>query len=487
MASAHGGHLGPGSTGRNRAVVVGAGPNGLAGAIALARAGMEVTVLEAADQPGGGARSAELTVPGVLHDTCSAVHPFGAASPFFRELRLEDHGLRWRYPAVDVAHPLAGGRAGVLLQSIDETLRRLPNDDREPWRKLFGPLVEQYDELADEIFRPILHVPRHPVPMARFGLSALRSATSVAKRWQRPETKALFAGIAAHAIHPLEKPTTAGVGVMFVVTGHAYGFPVPEGGSQSITAALCSVLASHGGVVETGVRVRSLDELPPAEVVLLDLAPKGVLELAGDQLPSRTAKAYKRFKHGPAAYKVDLAVEGGVPWENEDCRRAGTVHVGGPIEELAAAEREVHRGNMPVNPFVLVAQQYLVDPQRSKGDVHPVWAYAHVPNGFTGNATEAVLEQIERFAPGFRDRIVATHVRTPAQIEADNPNYVGGDIATGAATPMQVVFRPKRGLNPYATGIPGVYICSAATPPGGGVHGMGGANAAASALRSRKG
>jgi phytoene dehydrogenase-like protein len=464
------------------AVVVGSGPNGLAAAVALARAGLSVTVLESHQTIGGGTRTEELTVPGVLHDVCSAVHPLGVGSPFLSSLELGRHGLEWCWPEIDLAHPLDGGRAAVLVQSVDQTADGL-GDDGRAWRRLFAPLAARFGELGDDILRPIAHRPRHPFLLARFGLNALAPATVVARRWHGDEARALFGGMAAHAFRPLSSPTSASVGLALGASAHRFGWPVAKGGSRAITDALAAELLALGGQIETGHRVTSLHEVDSADVVMLDLAPSGVLALAGDRLPSRIARAYRRYRNGPAAYKVDLAVEGGIPWTNEACRRAGTVHLGGTIEQVALAEREVAAGRLPARPFVLVAQQYLADPSRSAGDVHPIWAYAHVPNGYSGDATDVVLDQLERFAPGVRDRIVGQAVRTPAQYEAYNPNFVGGDISTGANDPIQVLLRPRVALDPYRTGIPGVYLCSAATPPGGGVHGMCGANAAASALK----
>jgi phytoene dehydrogenase-like protein len=464
------------------AVVVGSGPNGLAAAVALARAGLSVTVLESHQTIGGGTRTEELTVPGVLHDVCSAVHPLGVGSPFLSSLELGRHGLEWCWPEIDLAHPLDGGRAAVLVQSVDQTADGL-GDDGRAWRRLFAPLAARFGELGDDILRPIAHRPRHPFLLARFGLNALAPATVVARRWHGDEARALFGGMAAHAFRPLSSPTSASVGLALGASAHRFGWPVAKGGSRAITDALAAELLALGGQIETGHRVTSLHEVDSADVVMLDLAPAGVLALAGDRLPSRIARAYRRYRNGPAAYKVDLAVEGGIPWTNEACRRAGTVHLGGTIEQVALAEREVAAGRLPARPFVLVAQQYLADPSRSAGDVHPIWAYAHVPNGYSGDATDVVLDQLERFAPGVRDRIVGQAVRTPAQYEAYNPNFVGGDISTGANDPIQVLLRPRVALDPYRTGIPGVYLCSAATPPGGGVHGMCGANAAASALK----
>ena len=460
------------------AVVVGSGPNGLSAAVALASAGVEVTVLEAADTIGGGTRSSELTIPGLLHDECSAAHPTGVASPFFQSLDLGRHGLEWLWPEVDAAHPLDGGRAGILYQDLERTAAGLGSDG-ESWRRLFEPLASNIDNLIDDIFGPIIHLPRHPVMLAAFGLRALQPATMIARRWESDEARALFAGMAAHALQPLNRPTTGALGLMFGAIGHSYGWPVAKGGSASITTALAAVLVEHGGTIETGHEVT---ELPQADIVMFDTSPSSVLRIAGHRLPGRVLRPLRRWKHGPAAYKVDFAVDGGVPWDNEWARKAGTVHLGGTIEEVNATEGEIHAGRMPDRPFVLVGQQYLADPGRSLGDVHPVWAYAHVPHGYTGDATEQVIKQIERFAPGFRERIVATSVRTPAQIEAHNANYVGGDIGGGANDPWRVVMRPRLSPDPY-TLADGLYLCSASTPPGGGVHGMGGANAAASALR----
>jgi phytoene dehydrogenase-like protein len=461
------------------AVVVGSGPNGLSAAVVLARAGVDVTVLEAADEIGGGTRSAELNVPGVLHDICSAAHPTGVASPFFQSLGLERHGLEWLWPEVDAVHPLDGGRAGVLFRDLDRTVEAL-GVDGAAWRRLFEPLAQHCDELTAEIFGPILHVPRHPLLLAGFGLKALLPATVIARRWKTDEARALFAGMAAHAVQPLQRPTTGGLGLMFGMTGHAYGWPVAKGGSQAIAAALAADLVEHGGRIETGHRV---GELPEADIVMFDTSPHTVLEVAGDRLPGRVSRPLKKWRTGPGTFKVDFAVEGGVPWTNEWARQAGTVHVGGTLEEVRAAEDEVHAGRMPERPFVLLCQQYLADPGRSAGDVHPVWSYAHVPTGYTGDATEAIIAQVERFAPGFRERIVARTVSGPAHLEAYNENYVGGDIAGGANDPWQLVMRPRMSPNPYSLGVKGLYICSASTPPGGGVHGMGGFHAATRALR----
>ena len=468
------------------AVVVGAGPNGLAAAVALAQHGIGVTVLEAADEVGGGTRTAELTVPGVLHDVCSAIHPFGVASPFLSSLPLAEHGLVWRWPEVDLAHPLDDGTAAVMHRSLDLTAAGLGADGRR-WRRTFGPVAEAFDEVSADILGPLLQLPSHPVHTARFGLRAGLPASVLWRRFAGEPARALFAGCAAHAFQPLDALGTAGVGTMLVAAGHRHGWPVAEGGSQAITRALAGLLESLGGVVRPGVTVRTAADLPPARVTLLDTTPAAAAAILGDRLPARQRRAYRRFRHGPGAWKVDLAVRGGIPWAAPEARRAGSLHLGGTAAEIARAEAEVIAGRMPERPFVLVGQQYLADPTRSVGDVHPVWAYAHVPHGYDGDATEAVLAQVERFAPGFRDTVVDVHVTTPAGYAAYNRNDVGGDITGGANSLGQLLARPVLSPNPYATGVPGTYLCSASTPPGAGVHGMCGWQAAQRALRHLRG
>ena len=465
------------------AVVVGAGPNGLAGAVRLAQDGVDVEVLEAADVIGGGTRTSELTVPGLLHDHCSAFHPMGVGSPYLRTLGLERHGLTWRWPEIDCAHPLDNGDAGLLWRSVDRTVEGLGTADGARWRRTFGRLAAGYDELADELMQPVLHLPRHPIRLATFGSQVLLPATVTARRWQSDKARALFGGVAAHAFQPLDRPLTSAVGTTIIAAGHRHGWPVAEGGSRAITDALASVLTDLGGKIRTGVCVRRAADIPQADIVLLDLAPRAIVDIVGDRLPSRVVRAYRRYRHGPGAFKIDLAIEGGVPWTNDGCRRAGTVHLGGTFEEGAATERDIAAGRMPERPFVLVGQQYLADPTRSAGNIHPLWAYAHVPHGYPGDATEAILAQIERFAPGFRDRIVARAVRSTTELARYNPNYVGGDIITGANIARQLVMRPRVALDPYSTGVAGTFICSAASPPGAGAHGMCGFNAAGSALR----
>jgi phytoene dehydrogenase-like protein len=465
------------------AIVVGSGPNGLACAATLASRGVGVTVIEAEETIGGGTRSSELTLPGLIHDECSAVHAMAVESPALLGLGLERHGLQWAWPEVDLAHPLDDGDGPVMLRSIDATVAGLGTAGAG-WRRVFGASAKNFDALCEDILRPVLHVPQHPLRLARFGLPAAASATALARAFDTPQARALFGGVAAHSFSPLTRPMSSAVAMALVCSCHRFGWPVARGGSQAIAEALAAVVREHGGRIETGRTVRSLDELPEADAVVLDLAPGAVAEVAGTRLPARVARAYRRYKHGPGAFKVDLAVEGGVPWADPAARKAGTVHAIGSFEELVAAERDVNRGRMPARPFVLVGQQYLADPSRSQGGVHPVWAYAHVPSGYDGDATEALLDQVERFAPGLRERILARSVRSPAELAARNANYVGGDIVTGANTPFQTVIRPRLALDPYATGIPGVFICSAATPPGAGAHGMCGYNAAQAVLRS---
>jgi phytoene dehydrogenase-like protein len=467
----------------SEAVVVGAGPNGLACAATLAARGVAVTVIEAADEIGGGAKSAELTLPGLVHDECSAVHPMAVASPALAGLGLDRHGLEWAWPEVDLAHPLDGGGGGAaMLRSIEATAAGL-GEAGASWRRVFGRPSAAMEGLFEDILGPVAHLPRHPLALAGFGVRAALPATALARLLGEGPAQALFGGVAAHSFSPLGRPFSSAVGMALTCSCHAFGWPVAKGGSGAISAALAESLRENGGRIETGRPVRSLAELPRADAIFLDLAPGGVAEIAGERLPERVARAYRRYRHGPGAFKLDLAVQGGVPWEQEEARRAGTVHAVGSLAELAAAERDVNRGRMPERPFVLVGQQYLADPGRSQGDVHPVWAYAHVPSGYGGDASEALLGQIERFAPGLRERIVARESRSPVELAARNANFVGGDILTGANTPLQTLVRPRPALDPYATGIDGVYICSAATPPGAGAHGMCGYNAAMRALR----
>jgi phytoene dehydrogenase-like protein len=468
------------------AVVVGSGPNGLAAAIRLAHAGLDVTVVEAYDRPGGGTRTSELTLPGVLHDDCAAFHPTGVASPYLASLGLERHGLRWLWPEIDLAHPLDDGRAGVAARDPELTAASL-GADAKSWSRLFGAAVHNFDDLIGEVFQPVLHLPRHPVTLGKFGARAGLPATWTVRRFSDEPAKALFMGVAAHAFGRLDTPLSSSVGLMLTAAAHAVGWPVAAGGTEAITRALLAELGEHGGKVITGTTVISLDQLTDLigsapDIVILDTAPAGVLSILGDRLPGRVRRALTRYSYGPAAFKVDFAIEGDVPWTNEDCRRAGTLHLGGTARQIAAIEKATVRGEMAEQPFVLIGQQYLIDPGRSSASANPLYAYAHVPHGYSGDATDAITGQIERFAPGFRDRILAVSTRSPADLEAYNTNYVGGDISAGANTARQIALRPRLALNPYKLGIPGVYLCSSATPPGAGVHGMGGFHAAETAL-----
>jgi len=463
------------------AIVVGSGPNGLAAAARLARAGLDVTVLEASDTIGGGTRSSEMIVAGLVHDHCSAVHPLAAGSPFLAGLNLAPDGLIWLQPSVDCAHPLDDGSAGVFYRSIELTAEALGGDGRR-WRRLFEPMAAHFDALFADASQPVLRVPRHPLTLARFGAGAMLPATTLARVWKTKEAKALWAGVAAHAFSRLDRPMTSAVGLMLIVAGHAQGWVVAQGGSAAIATSLAADIERHGGKIETGVRVTSVDDLPPSDVLMLDVSPSIAADLLGDRLPHRVARSYRRFRHGPGAFKVDFAIEDGVPWTAPAARQAGTVHLGGSLDEVVANEEAVHRGAMPERPFVLVGQQYLADPSRSVGNIHPLWTYAHVPHAYTGDATEAITAQIERFAPGFRERIIGTAVRSTTELSTYNPNYVGGDIIGGASSLTQLLFRPRFAIDPYFTGIRGTYLCSASTPPGAGAHGMCGANAAARAL-----
>ena len=464
------------------ATVVGGGPNGLAAAVALAREGIRVTVLEAADEVGGGARSGESLVPGLLHDHCSAFHPMAAGSPFLTSLGLDRYGLSWRWADIDCAHPLDGRDAGLLYRSVEQTATDLGRDGAR-WRRAFGGPSAHYDKLAPDIMRPLLEVPCHPLTLARFGLPTLLPGSAFAALFATEKGRALFGGVAAHAFRPLHYPLTSAIGAGIITAGHRWGWPVAAGGSGSITAALAALLQELGGKIETGVRIEVASQVLAADVTLLDLAPDVTARLLNERLRPSVARALRRFRRAPGAFKVDFAVEEGVPWANPAVGHAGTVHLGGSYAEIAATEREINAGRMPERPFVLVGQQYVADPQRSAGNIHPLYSYAHVPHGYTGDATEAIITQVERFAPGFRDRIVAQASSGPASFAASNPNFAGGDIITGAKDVRQLVFGPRATLSPYALGIPGVYICSAATPPGPGVHGMCGANAAREALR----
>ena len=479
---------GVGRSGMERdAVVVGAGPNGLAAAITLAQAGWSVEVFEARETVGGGARSAELTLPGFVHDVCSAIHPLAVGSPFFGTLPLARCGLRWHHPPYPLAHPFDDGTAAVLARGFAETGESFgEREDAVAWERLFRPLSQGWPELAPDLLAP-LGWPRHPLRMARFGLTGMRGAVGLARgRFRGFRARGLFAGLAAHSFLPLEHLPTAAIGLMLGASGHAVGWPQPEGGAQRISDALAALLRELGGEIRTGRLVKSIAELPRARAYLFDLTPAQLLRLDGLRWPPRYRRRLGRYRYGPGVFKMDWALAEPVPWQAAACRQAGTVHLGGTLEEVAASERAAWEGRLAERPFVLVGQASLFDPTRAPAGRHTAWAYCHVPHGSTTDASAAIEDQIERFAPGFRGVVLARHTMSPAQLEAYNPNCVGGDINGGAAVLSQLFTRPVARLVPYATPDPRVFICSASTPPTGGVHGMCGHHAARAALRSRK-
>ncbi|MGI8633381.1 MAG: phytoene desaturase family protein [Solirubrobacterales bacterium] len=463
-------------------VVVGSGPNGLAAAITLLRAGRSVQVLEAAETAGGGMRTAELTLDGFRHDVCSTAHPMAVGSPFFRETPLAEHGLELVQPEVPLAHPLDDGTAMVLARSVTATADGL-GADGDAWASLFGPLAAGADDLLGEILAAP-HVPRHPLLLTRFGLPALRSATGLARaRFDGPRAQALFAGAAAHSMLPLDAPISASFGLVLGLLGHSHGWPLARGGSQAIADALTAHVRALGGEVMTGHRVDTLEGLPASRVVLFDTSPRELVRIAGDRLPSRYRRRLERFRPGPGVFKLDWALDGPIPWKAPECARAGTVHLGGTLEEIAASEDAACHGRHAERPYVLLVQPTLFDPSRAPEGRHVGWAYCHMPTGSDVDMTEAIEGQVERFAPGFRDLIAGRHAMGPADWETYNPNYVGGDINGGAQDIWQLFTRPVVKPVPYATPVDGLYLCSASTPPGGGVHGMCGVNAARAVLR----
>ncbi len=463
------------------AVVVGSGPNGLAAAVELARNGRSVAVLEAEDTVGGGTRSAELTLPGFVHDVGSAIHPLGYASPFFSTLPLEEHGLEWVHPSAPLAHPFDDGTAAVLERSAAETGGTL-GSDAVAYRKFMEPIARDFDRIIDSLLGPP-RIPRHPLALARFGLRALRSARGLAEDlFEGEKARGLFAGNAAHSFLPMEQAPSAAFGLVLSTVGHAAGWPFPRGGSQKIADALVSYLRSLGGEVYTDIRVRAVEEVPQARAVLFDLTPRQLLGISGHRFTGRYRRALERYRYGPGVFKVDFALDGPIPWKAEGCGRAGTIHLGGTLDEISAGEAAVSRGEHPLRPFVLLAQQSLFDETRAPQGKHTVWAYCHVPNGSTVDMTQRIEEQIERYAPGFRDRILAKSTMGPADLQRINANHVGGDINGGLQDMGQLFTRPVVRLTPYSTPAAGLYICSSSTPPGGGVHGMCGFFAARAAL-----
>ena len=464
------------------AVVVGAGPNGLAAAVELARNGRSVAVLEAEDTVGGGARSAGLTLPGFVHDLGSAIHPIGYASPFFRSLPLEDHGLRWIHPPAPLAHPFDDGTAAMLERSTEDTGATL-GVDAEAYRKIMDPLAEDAKRIVATLTGSP-RAPRHPLALATAVLSSLRPARGVAERvFEGERAKGLFAGNAAHSFLPLEKRPSALFALLLGTLGHAFGWPFPKGGSQAIADALASYLISLGGEIYTEFRVADVKDVPPTLAVLFDVTPRQLLEIAGEHFSEGYRKALKGYRYGPGVFKVDFALRGPIPWEAEGCLRAGTVHLGGTLDEISAGESAVSLGEHPERPFVLLAQQSLFDQTRAPKGKHTVWAYCHVPNGSEVDMTGPIEAQIERFAPGFGDLVLAKHAAGTADLERWNPNLVGGDINGGYMDLRQLFTRPMPRVNPYSTPAAGLYICSSSTPPGGGVHGMCGYLAARVALR----
>ena len=460
--------------------MIGAGPNGLAAAIVLAQSGLQVDVFEAEPEPGGAARTLPLTLPGFLHDFGSAVHPMAAGSPFFSSLPLRDHGLEWIHSPAPLAHPLDDGSAVMLERQLSDAESALGEDGKQ-WRRLFAPFAEQWATLAPEILRPVHFFTRHPLLLGRLAVVAFPSATSLAEHWfHNPRTKALFAGLAAHSVLALDEPLSAGVGLVLGTAAHAVGWPIPRGGAQSITNALCAYLASHGGTVKTSTRIESLAELAGYDVTLCGVTPRQLLGMAGDRFSPAYHRQLQKYRYGPGVFKVDYALSSPVPWKASECLRAATVHLGGTIEEIALSEDAMRHGRHAERPFVLLAQPTLFDATRAPEGRHIAWAYCHVPNGSDFDMLPRLEAQIERFAPGFRDCILARRVFAPATLESMDANLIGGDIGGGDAGLRQFVFRPTR--RHYATSARDIYLCSSSTPPGGGVHGMCGFNAARLAL-----
>jgi phytoene dehydrogenase-like protein len=466
------------------AVIVGSGPNGLAAAITLAQAGRHVLVIEGRGSIGGGTRTAELTIPGFHHDVCSAIHPLGIMSPFFRDLPLADYGLEWIVPEMSLAHPLDGGRAVAVMQSVEETAAGLGRDEKA-YQRLIGPLARDWQAAVHDLMGP-LRIPHNPWLYVRHSLAFLAPATWVARTiFSTEEARAVFAGQSAHSMLPLTHPATGAFGMLLSMSAHAVGWPVVRGGSQAISNALASYLVSLGGEIRCGWEITTIDELPQAKSYLFDTAPKGLLQIAGHRMPEGYRSQLESFRYNQGVFKVDWALSEPVPWTAEVCRRTATLHLGGTMEEIVASEADVWEGKLPTNPYMLVAQQSVVDPTRAPAGKHTLWGYCHAPAGSTADLTDVIERQIERFAPGFRDTIIARATRNSVEMEHYNPNYVGGDINAGVQDLMQQYTRPSLSITPYRTGIDNVYICSSSTPPGGGVHGLCGYFAAQAVLRDQ--
>jgi phytoene dehydrogenase-like protein len=464
------------------AIVVGSGPNGLAAAIVLQKAGLSVLVVEGKSSLGGGLRTAELTLPGYKHDICSAIHPLAVDSPFFKTLPLENHGLKFINPVLSAAHPFDDGTAAVLHHSVEQTAKSLGLDEG-PYLKLFKPLIKNWPQIAPAILGP-LRIPKNPLSLAGFGIQALSSALNLANRTFKTEhARALWGGMAAHSMQPLSNLTTSAIGLVLMVVGHTRGWPVPIGGSQQISNALASYFSSLGGEIETDFYVKSLSQLPSSHAVLFDITPKQLLKIAGHRFSPVYNWQLRRYRYGMGVFKMDWALDTPIPFKSPECCLAGTIHLGNTIEEIAASEQMTWNGRHPEKPFVLLAQQSLFDSSRAPEGKHTAWAYCHVPNGSKVSMVEAIEKQVERFAPGFRERILAKHVMNATEMEDYNPNYIGGDINGGVLNIGQLFTRPALRLSPYRTSAKGIYICSSSTPPGGGVHGMCGYFAAQRALK----
>ncbi len=462
-------------------IVVGSGPNGLAAAITMQQAGLSVLLVEAKDTIGGGSRSSELTLPGFVHDICSAIHPMAVISPFFKKLPLEQYGLEFIYPEIAAAHPFDNGQAAALYKSVEQTAHELGIDENI-YLEWMQPLVKNSPELFTDVMGP-LHFPKHPVGFIRFGLKALPSAVKTGKLFQTEKAKGLWAGIAAHAMQPLTNTVSSAIGLMLMLACHASGWPLPKGGSQAIADALASYFVALGGEIETGFHVRSLNQLPGAKAVLFDVTPKQLMEITGQRFSFIYKKQLNRYRYGMGAFKIDWALDGPIPFTAPECRKAGTIHLGGTLEEIAASEQRVFSGKIPEKPYVLLAQQSLFDPSRTPAGKQTAWAYCHIPNGSAVDMTEIIEKQVERFAPGFRNLILKRHTMNAVQMENYNPNYIGGDINGGLMDITQLFTRPALRLSPYKTSAKGIYICSSSSPPGGGVHGMCGYHAAKRALK----